>query len=227
MRCHFVLVNPARGENVGFAARAIKTMGFSALRIVGGNIQDSTEARKTAYGAHDILDSTVIYTSLKSALEDLHLTIGTTSKQRIKRYDSHTPKEIYAILKGKTRISPEVGLVFGSEENGLSTYELDLCDLVSSIPLSGEYPSLNLAQSVLIYAWEISEIKSYTPETSPVNNKLQDILKTEAMQLLEKLEIDGKPLLLQRIMDRVMLLNNDDTELLMTVLRKLRRQRLT
>ena len=101
MICHFILLNPARGENVGFAARAIKTMGFSSLRIVGEPLQDTSVARKTGYGAHDVLDETTNFQSLPEALRDLDLCIGTTSKVRIKRYDYHTPSQISALLNNK------------------------------------------------------------------------------------------------------------------------------
>lgn len=276
MQVHFVLVHPARGENVGFAARALKTLGFNSLRIVGNSLQDSTPARKTGYGAHDILDSVRNFTNLNQALFDVDLSIGTTSKGRVKRYDYHTPKQIGALCGRKQKILATTGLVFGSEENGLSTDDLDRCDLVSTIPLSTSYPSLNLAQSVLIYAWELSthigcmHLASENPQLNPQapvaktqdllrvqaieasnsnpttqnthpgtgneypatrpgisagNSRLQGLLKEEIKELLNQLGVLDKPLLAQRIMDRVMLLNSNDSELLMMILAKIKRGR--
>lgn len=222
MHYHFILVNPARGENVGFAARALKTMGFSSLRIVGERLQDTSAARKTAYGAHDVLDEITTFQSLSEALADLDLTIGTTSKARIKRYDNLAPSQITSILREKQNIMANMGFVFGSEENGLSTDELDQCDLVSTIPMATGYPSLNLAQSVLIYAWELYNSERLNID-EPANHKLQAVLKKEMDQLLLQLGFDKKPLMQQRIMDRVMLLNSDDSELLMAILNKLKR----
>lgn len=222
MHYHFILVNPARGENVGFAARALKTMGFSSLRIVGEPLQDTSAARKTAYGAHDVLDEITTFQSLPEALADLDLTIGTTSKARIKRYDNLAPSQITSILCEKQNIIANMGFVFGSEENGLSTDELDQCDLVSTIPMATGYPSLNLAQSVLIYAWEIYNSDRLNID-EPANHKLQAVLKKEMDQLLLQLEFAQRPLMQQRIMDRVMLLNSDDSELLMAILNKLKR----
>ncbi len=221
MNCHFILQNPARGENVGFAARAIKTLGFSSLRIVGEALQESKAARKTGYGAHDVLDQTTNFESLPETLKDLDLTIGTTSKKRIKRYDYHTPGQIADLLNTKRSTMQNVGILFGSEENGLSTDELDQCDLVSTIPMATGYPSLNLAQSVLIYAWEIFRSNIQVSNESVNNPELQRLLKNEVLQLLDQLGIVRKPLVHQRIMDRVMLLNSEDAELLMTVLNKL------
>ena len=223
MSYHFILVNPARGENVGFAARALKTLGFNSLRIVGDKLQDSVSARKTGYGAHDILDRVTNFSSLEQALSDMDLVIGTTSRQRIKRYDLHLPSQINKILIDKKGIVQHVGFVFGSEENGLSTEELDLCDQLSTIPLAASYPSLNLAQSVLIYAWELRRVKP-TADTEVSNSRLQALLKKEIEELLIQLEIDGKPLLARRIMDRVLMLNSSDSELLMNVLVRLKRK---
>ncbi len=223
MQIHFILVNPARGENVGFAARALKTMGFKSLRIVGKELQHSTTARKTGYGAHDVLDRVVRFTTLSEALSDIDISVGTTSRRRIKRYDNHSPAEINQIISSKRGVAKQVGLVFGSEENGLSTAELDQCDLVSTIPLDTDYPSLNLAQSVLIYAWEISQAESLTEE-SVEDPELQVQLKGEIKQLLTTLGISRKPLLTQRIMDRILTLNADDSALLMSVLGKLKRR---
>ena len=197
-------------------------MGFHSLRLVGGGLQDSKAARKTGYGSHDLLDRAVNYPDLKSALADLDLSVGTTSKARIKRYDAHTPSQISDILEGKRQIVNKVGLVFGSEENGLSTQELDQCDLISTIPMAVAYPSLNLSQSTLIYAWELAKsapsIKEKT--TSP---RFQSLLKEEMNHLLQQLGFDQKPLVQQRILDRVFTMNTDDSELLMTVLNKLNR----
>lgn len=223
MHCHFILLNPVRGENVGFAARALKTMGFSSLRIVGEALQDVPSARKTGYGAHDVLDEATTFRSLPEALTDLDLTIGTTSKKRIKRYDYHTPGQISKLLNSKRGTMKNVGLLFGSEENGLTTEELEYCDLLSSIPMATSYPSLNLAQSVLLYAWELYKVDIQIIQDSTDNPELQGLLKEEIQQLLNHLEIDSKPLLHQRIMDRVMLLSSDDMELLMAVFSKMRK----
>lgn len=206
---------------MGFAARALRTMGFDSLRIVGAPLQDSEAARKTGYGAHDLLDDVVNYTTLQSAVADIDLTIGTTAKERIKRYDNHAPRDIAVLLQTKHRILNHVGVVFGSEENGLSTEQLDVCDLVSTIPMAVSYPSLNLAQSVLIYAWELAKQDKITLG-SPANPELQGLVKKELKELLNQLGFGDKPIMQQRILDRVMQLGSDDTELLMAVLGKIR-----
>ena len=223
MRCHIVLINPARAEHVGFVARAIKTMGLSSLRLVGAELQHHQQARKTGYGSHDILDQTKSYSDISAAFDDLDLTVGTTSKQRIKRYDAHTPSDLANIFHSKSGAVGEVGIVFGSEENGLSTKELDQCDLISTIPMRTAYPSLSLSQSVLIYAWELSRTTVISNQ-KPANHGLQAKAKKQSQYLLNNLGYGDKPLVYQRVMDRIMMLGADDLELLTGLLNKLNRQ---
>ncbi|MDH3708620.1 MAG: tRNA/rRNA methyltransferase [Cyclobacteriaceae bacterium] len=223
MNIHFILVKTARGEHLGFAARALKTMGFDRLRLVSSQVHDDPLAGKTAYGSHDILRKVGIYQTLDEAIADLDLTIGTTSKQRIKRYDYHHPRELRSILAGKDPHLNNVGVVFGSEENGLTTEELQHCDLISSIPLTAKYPSLNLSQAILIYAWELSGLADSSPVRESPEVPLQRHLRDQASKLLNSLELQEKPLLKRRMMDRLMLADSQDMELILAFLAKLDR----
>ena len=222
MEVCFILINPARGEHIGFAARALKTMGFSQLRVVNSQAHLLPTARKTAYGAHDILDGVEAFPHLEDACADLSLTIGTTAKRRIKRYDYHLPSELTAILKSKYAQVNKVGLLFGSEENGLSTAELEYCDLISSIPKAVDYPSLNLSQAILIYAWELNTLPSSEEIKLTANTSLQQVLKEDLTALLGQLGFDDKPILQRRILDRLMTLNASDMELAATLMSKLK-----
>ena len=226
MEVCFILVNPARGEHIGFAARALKTMGFSRLRVVNSQAHLLPTARKTAYGSHDILEGISTHNSLPQATEDLDLIIGTTSKKRIKRYDYQHPHALKRMLDQKaTSGLNKIGLVFGSEENGLSTEELDQCDLISSIPISGDYPSLNLSQAVLIYAWEFTGLTEPDPEESlPPHQSLQQVMKAQAEELLVRIEMTDKPVLKRRLLDRLMLVSGDDMELIVSLMTKLNRK---
>ncbi len=225
MNVHFILVNPARAENVGFAARAIKTMGFQSLRLVGSNAQLEPGARKTGYGSHDILDQANVYNDLETAISDVDLIVGTTSKQRIKRYDYHVPSGLAKILNSKRGAIKQVAMVFGSEENGLSTTEMDQCDLISSIPLHTDYPSLNLAQSVLIYAWELGRLNSQNQIEKGSNYSLQGVLKEESEKLLSWLELDDKPILKRRILDRLLTADTADMELMLALIKRIQRKK--
>ncbi len=225
MELMFILVQPARPENVGFAARALKTMGFNNLRVVESTAHLDTGARKTAYGAHDVLEGIKSFNNLAGALDDIDLSIATTAKQRIKRYDYYHPEQIVGIVNQKLGTLQRVALVFGSEENGLSTKQLDQCDLLSTIPLAVSYPSLNLAQSVLVYAYEFGAIDPNLKSTLPIDTdaNLQTKVSQQADILLDQLGFSQKTIVKRRIMDRILSSSAQDMALMMTVMRKIER----
>ena len=82
MLIHFILVEPGLPENVGAAARALKTMGFHSLRLVNpcDHLQD--RARWVAHGSTDILENARVFTSLEDAVADVDMIVGTSAKSR-------------------------------------------------------------------------------------------------------------------------------------------------
>jgi len=177
----------------------------------------SRAARKTGYGSHDILERAQIFDELEAALEGVDLVIGTTAKRRDGRHDYHHPRELGKIILGKAAVLQNVGLVFGREDRGLSNLELDLCDLISTIPLGADYPSLNLSHAVMIYAYEISNI-SLNLAVAPAGSERElKELKKSARELLQWLEINKKNSLRRRIMDRLALVKSTDVHLLLSL----------
>lgn len=83
MRLTIILVGPARAENVGAAARAMKTMGFRELRIVDSEAHLAPPARWVAHGSGDILDGITTYPTLAEALHDVDFTVATTARSRV------------------------------------------------------------------------------------------------------------------------------------------------
>lgn len=229
MTIHFVLSHPAVPENIGFATRAINTMGFARLRLVNPCDHLSTQAKKTAYGSHDILENALVFPTLKEALTDMDISIATTAKKRLARHDNHSPQALAGMLAEKHGVAANVAIVFGSERDGLSKEEVNLCDLVSTIPLAAPHPSLNLAQSVLIYAWELSKLSAYPNgdvDTSgeEVGGSEQKLLRQTAFQLLDDLDVPRQPSLYHRLKDRLMTANADDTRLMLALARFLRQK---
>ena len=220
MEFSFILVDPAVPENVGFCARGLTTMGFSNLRIVGERLNKEQGARNTAYGSHDLLEKIKVFETLEEAIVGHDLIIGTTAKSRLKRYDYLSPRDLKSSLNQKSS-DLRVALVFGSEKNGLSSEHIDKCDLLTTIPLQTDYPSLNLAQAVLIYAYELSESQESKPASQP-SEGLLEAFKTDTSELLKQLGYDRHPIMKRRILDRLMLLGSKDAELLMAVLSKLK-----
>ena len=115
---------------------------------------DMDKIRKMAtHEALDILESMQVYDNLMDAVSDLHFLVGTTARTGRKRRPTHSPRNIAEkiVRFGK---DVKVGLLFGSEKWGLNNHDLSLCSSIVRIP-SGEFSSINLAQSVMILCYEI------------------------------------------------------------------------
>ena len=198
----------------------MNTLGFSDMRIVGKMDLREAGLRKTAYGSHSLFENVSMHSDLKAALSDVDLSIGTTAKKRTTRKDVVEAVDLSGVLQSKAGTAHHCALVFGSEENGLSKAQLELCDIVSTIPLAVSYPSLNLAQSVLIYLWELSKNSMNKEVEEPEEITFRTMMQ-KADDLLQSLELDRSPVLNRRVKDRLALLTDTDTRLLLTVLSKL------
>jgi TrmH family RNA methyltransferase len=152
----FVLVEPWEAGNIGASARAMKNMGFHELRLVRPRGALNDEARWFARGALDVLEGAKTYASLGDALRDAALVVGTTRRKGRRRGVFLPIEEGAAKVRSFARAN-RVAVLFGGEKLGLSNAELGHCGILLTIPTSGEQPSLNLAQAVLIAAYEISK----------------------------------------------------------------------
>ena len=151
-RVDVVLVRPARAANVAAACRAMKNMGLGRLRIVEPppGLADP-EVRSLAYGAWDVLDAARPAGSLLEAVGEATLVAGTSGRPLP---DAWSPRRLAREAEGRAR-GGRISLVFGPERSGLTKQELDLCHLRVHIPTSAEHSSLNLAQAVLVLAYEL------------------------------------------------------------------------
>jgi tRNA/rRNA methyltransferase len=151
----FVLYKPQSAGNIGAAARALKNMGFGDLRVVApGPALNSREAVAMAVHAGDVLARATIYPDLAAALADCSIAVGTTSRRGGYRSRAHPLRAAaaeLAALAGSNRIA----IVFGREDRGLTNRELKLCHRLITIPTAPEYPSLNLAQAVIVVVYEL------------------------------------------------------------------------
>lgn len=158
-----VLVRPARPANVGAVARALKNFGHRDLRLVGARdlLEDGAaraEAAALAWNAADVLEGAAHFDDLGQAIADLHLTAATTARLDAPGQVA-SPREL-ALEASRLPPGCRAGCVFGPEAHGLSNVELDRCRLRVRIPSCGEQPSLNLAQAVVILAYEFSRAPS-------------------------------------------------------------------
>lgn len=212
----FILSTPAREENVGAAARAMKTMGIERLRLVNPLCNHLGErSMATAHGSTEILEQAVLYDNLADATKDLSLLIGTAAKKRNVREDRHPVNSLPDILRAKGDSISKAGVVFGGEESGLSNRELDQCHILSTIPMASRYPSLNLGQAVMVYASVLSQLTlHHLPKKQhlPTYDELS-IVRGKALQVLADAEIPDDHIIHRRIMERLMMLDKDDMHL--------------
>jgi TrmH family RNA methyltransferase len=148
----FVLVEPESYGNVGAAARAIKTCGFKHLVLVNPQIDHTQpETMWVAHQSEDILKKAHIVASFKEVLANKRLVVGTTQRKRHFKFPLYSAEEIAKKIEEIASSHP-VAIVFGRERTGLTNQELLQCHLHSTIQTATLKPSLNLAQSVMIYA---------------------------------------------------------------------------
>lgn len=154
-----VLVEPQGPLNIGSTCRAMLNFGVTDLRLVNPQVDHLIhEARQMAVKATSVLESAKIYSSLSDTLADCSLSIGTTRRSGRYREDMLHPDEAARMILPITQAA-KVALVFGREDKGLHTSELDLCQRFVTIPTSDELPSMNLAHSVALCLYEVNKTK--------------------------------------------------------------------
>ena len=230
MKLYFVLVAPARPANVGAAARAMKTMGFDAMRLVASRVHEEEEASWVAHGAQEILTQAEAFDTLPEALADMDLVIATTARERGRYQYYLTPGEI----REQIRIKPSLGkvaIVFGCEESGLSNEQLAEVDLISYLPLKVSYPSLNLGQAIMLYAYEMSQLMDELNADGAAavaenfdNAGQVRVLKSKTAELLGELGVSQDEKLHQWVMDRVPMLPQRDLTMLHLLCKDLARR---
>lgn len=187
-----ILVEPATPGNVGSAARAIKTMGLRELVVVNGcRFKGESQAIMMGHGAADILEAAQEVATWEEATAGLHWTIGTTHRKRRSQFaQPMTAREAGQRVADLAR-AHRVGLVFGREESGLTDLELRRCNELSSVPSGAAHPSLNLAQAVMIYAYEV--FQASLGDLPPRRHALATVHEVDTMlqHLGESLELIG------------------------------------
>lgn len=151
MTARIVLLRPRNADNLGAIARAMKNFGLTDWVVVSPNpkLLEVPGMNRLAVHAGELLESVRRVDSLQEAVADCSWVVGTTMRR----------------IEGRRRLSPDavaeragserLALVFGDERSGLTNEDLAQCHDVSSIPATDEQPSLNLAQAVLVYAYEL------------------------------------------------------------------------
>jgi len=215
MRFPLILVSPARPENIGAAARAMKTMGFSELRIVASDAWQDPAARRVAHGAGEILDNLRTCATLQEALADIDFSVATTARSRAKFRYYATPQQVETQLLEKRQWVNSMALVFGREDSGLTNEELDLVDLLTGIPMAQDYPSLNLGQAVMVYCYQLAALNRVAPPAAaPADAQQLDALRQRFDRLLQRLEVSDDRKMADWIDQRIGLLEQRDSAML-------------
>ncbi len=177
-----VLVATSHPGNIGAAARAMKTMGFTRLVLVQPQCDPlSSVAVTRASGAHSVLDNAVIVPDLISAIADCTCAIGSSARQREAPWQAMPPADS-ARLAQQQAAQGEVALVFGRESSGLTRDELDQCTHWVHVPTDPEYGSLNVAMAVQILTYEL-RMRALTGSTTAVEPlDPRDQIATSAQQ---------------------------------------------
>jgi len=226
LEIHFILYKPAVPGNIGAAARAIKTMGFSQLRLIDPCDHLSDEARMLAHASHDILESALVFDNFEEAVAGLDLVVCTTAKGRTAKHDYHSSRQIRMQLENKKEQLKHVGILFGSEESGLPNALILKSDMAMSIPMAVSYPSLNLAQSVMVTAYELSPLNQPGKPGAALSKSGEGwgTLKKQSSTLLNEAGIlEGTPLY-HRIMERMATLSATDIPLFLSVISRIQKK---
>lgn len=167
----FIMVGTTHTGNLGAAARAMKTMGFSELRLVDTCAHLSDEALARSSGANDVLKQARSFKTLKEAIADCRVVIGTSARARQLAVPLKSCGDI-AVELGELANRPgaehhRVAMVFGQERSGLSNESLDLCTRLLRIPCNPDFSSLNLGSAVQVVAYELSQALVSVPQGAP------------------------------------------------------------
>lgn len=149
-----VLSRTSHPGNIGAAARAMKTMGLSALYLVRPRRFPDRDAIAMASGALDVFGNAVVVETLDAALAGTTLAIALTTRPREVALDVLDPRAGAALALAAAAAGP-VAIVFGNEESGLNNDEVLRCQRIVSIPADSGYGSLNVAAAVQVMAYEL------------------------------------------------------------------------
>ena len=188
-----ILVRTQLGENIGAAARAMLNCGLSDLRLVQPRDGwPNVKALGAASGADAVLNGVRLCATVEEAVADLNLVHATTARPRELLKPELAPRAAVTALRHAGRQGGRLGLLFGPEKAGLKNEELILADAIVRIPLNPAFASLNLAQAVLImaYEWRLASTppeEEQEPEPEPTGSA-RPATKDEILHFFRHLE---------------------------------------
>lgn len=161
-----VLCETSHPGNIGAAARAMKTMGLSALHLVQPHAFPDQQAYWRATNATDVLDAARVHETLDEALHGVAFAVACSARSRDVAVPAVDAREAAARLVAIAPMQP-VALVFGNEQAGLTTQAVNKCKLLASIPTNPDCSSLNLGAAVQVFAYEVRMTALGAPQMHP------------------------------------------------------------
>jgi tRNA/rRNA methyltransferase len=150
-----VLVRPQLGQNIGKAARAMLNFGLTDLRLVAPRDGwPNPDAGPSASGADVVLERAQVFATVQDAIADCSLVFASTVRRRDLVMPVIGPEEMADEIAGAAQRS---AILFGPERSGLETDEVALARAIVTVPINPEFASLNLAQAVILLAYEWSK----------------------------------------------------------------------
>lgn len=175
-----VLVRPQMGENIGAAARGMWNFGLDRMRVVAPRDGwPSQRAVAMASGAGRLLDEAGHFDTLAEAIGDSHFTFATTARGRGLTKPVYSPEGAMRLAAEKIRDGQNVSVIFGPERSGLENDDIAQANAIISVPVNPDFASLNLAQCVLLLAYE------WRRATEQVDHMVMEMAKTEWAQGIE------------------------------------------
>jgi len=161
-----VLCETSHPGNIGAAARAMKTMGLYDLHLVAPRAFPDRQAQWRAARAMDVLERATVHTTLDDALCGTAFVVACSARAREMAVPATGAREAAARAIEVAR-TQQTALVFGNETFGLTTEQVNKCGLLAAIPANPEYPALNLAAAVQVFAYELRLASLGTPGPAP------------------------------------------------------------
>ena len=181
-----ILVRPQMGENIGAAARAMLNFGLDRMAVVAPRDGwPSGPAVAMASGAGRVLDGARLFPSIDAAVGDHHYVYATTARLRGITKPVLTPEAAMADAALRVARGEKVGILFGPERAGLENEDLLSAQALITVPVNPDFPSLNLAQCVLLVAYEWARATGREP---PRDDAPRPATREEVSHLLARLD---------------------------------------
>jgi tRNA (cytidine32/uridine32-2'-O)-methyltransferase len=158
-----ILTDTRHSGNIGAVARLLKNLGISRLTLVNPTSRALIEAVRMAVGAEEIIENATVVGTLQEGIGECVETFAVTRRPRKYSKSVYDPAEVAARLPD---IDGRIGIVFGSEKQGLLNDQVSLCSAILTLPVSPHHPSYNLAQAAAIVLYTVASPSLSLPKQS-------------------------------------------------------------